>query len=185
MNTARARSANRPKAARFWTAPVLWRFSIWSGDAKAAEDCRTPRRYRGGAPASVVQGPNACGKNERGLSMNRPKAARFWTAPVLWRFSIWSGDAKAAEDCRTPRRYRGGAPASVVQGPNACGKNERGLSMNRPKAARFWTAPVLWRFSIWSGDAKAAEDCRTPERYRGGAAASVVQGPNACGKNER
>ena len=40
--------------------------------------------------------------------------ARFWTAPVLWRFSIWSVGAKAAVDCRSPRRYRGGAPTSAV-----------------------------------------------------------------------
>src|SRR6266545_2882921 len=58
--------------------------------------------------------------------------ARFWTAPVLWRFSISSVGTKAAVDCRSPRRYRDGAPTSAVHGPNACGKNERGLSVSRP-----------------------------------------------------
>jgi len=46
--------------------------------------------------------------------------ASFWTAPVLWRFgrgvrevgrlcdfgSVWVAQTKAAEDCRTPRRWR-------------------------------------------------------------------------------
>src|ERR1035438_10352171 len=36
-------------------------------------------------------------------------SARFWTAPVLWRFEVgrttWPGRGKAAEDCLTPRRF--------------------------------------------------------------------------------
>src|SRR5256885_17246230 len=53
------------------------------------------------------------------LSMNRRKAARFWTAPVLWRFATGRGlddgqnlvfslstvVPKAVEDYRSPRRF--------------------------------------------------------------------------------
>ena len=43
--------------------------------------------------------------------------AAFWTASALWRFSIRSRGAKAAEHCRSPRRFRGSAPTSAVQAP--------------------------------------------------------------------
>src|SRR6266496_2765418 len=155
------------KSARFWTAPVLWRFgracemddgrSLYSGSArsggKAVEDYRSPRRFA----TTVASG----------------KSARFWTAPVPWRFgracemddgrSLYSGSArsggKAVEDYRSPRRFA----TTVASG----------------KSARFWTAPVLWRFgracemddgrSLYSGSArsggKAVEDYRSPRRF--------------------
>jgi len=74
-------------------------------------------------------------KIERGLSMNRrsQKSARFWTAPVLWRFGSTvspggegrhrlggcASGGKAAEDCRSPRRSRAGVRRAGVHGPNA------------------------------------------------------------------
>src|SRR6266704_3725068 len=78
-------------------------------------------------------------KNERGLSVNRP---------VIESYPGWE---RGAEDARTPdasrqpgvselreasgvrpiyRRFPCGAGRPEVHGPNACGKNERGLSMN-------------------------------------------------------
>src|SRR3972149_2068499 len=42
--------------------------------------------------------------------MTLRSAARFWTAPVLWRFGLGSrGGSKAPEDWRTPRRWRADA----------------------------------------------------------------------------
>ena len=55
--------------------------------------------------------------------------AAFWTASALWHFSIRSRGAKAAEDCRSPRRFRGSAPTSAVQAPMLSEKR-RGPSMN-------------------------------------------------------
>src|SRR6266496_4389316 len=119
---------------------------------KAVEDYRSPRRFATAGAAG--------------------KSARFWTAPVLWRFgrgcemddgrSVYSGSArsggKAVEDYRSPRRF-------ATTG--AFGKS-----------ARFWTAPVLWGFgracemdgrSVYSGSArsggKAVEDYRSPRRF--------------------
>src|SRR6266576_2746220 len=123
------------KSARFWTAPVLWRFGRaremkWTTDeawiqpqhasgGKAVEDYRSPRRF-------AITG--AAGSS-----------ARFWTAPVLWRFGRaremkWTTDEawiqpqhareeKAVVGSRSPRR---------LATPGAAGKS-----------ARFWTAPVL------------------------------------------
>ena len=154
------------KSARFWTAPVLWRFDCARAvcdarnlvvtftplEPKAAEDCRSPRRS---APAEHAR-----------------ESVRFWTAPVLWRFhcaravrdardlvvSFTPLEPKAAEDCRSPGRS---APANHAR-----------------KSARFWTAPVLWRFDCARAvldarnlvvtftplEPKAAEDCRSPRR---------------------
>src|SRR5437773_1695637 len=155
------------KSARFWTAPVLWRFgracdmdngrSLYSATAcsggKAVEDYRSPRRFATTGAAG--------------------KSARFWTAPVLWRIgrascrdsgrSLYSATAcsgeKAVEDYRSPRRF-------AITG--AAGKS-----------ARFWTAPVLWGFgracdmddgrrldsaTACSGG-KAVEDYRSPRRF--------------------
>src|SRR6266545_7571402 len=67
----------------------------------------------------LVRGPNARQKWHRGFPRTGQCAARFWTAPVPWRFSIRSGGAKAAEDCRSPRRYGEGAATSEVHNPNA------------------------------------------------------------------
>ncbi len=88
---------------------------------KAVEDYRTPRRF---ARIEAVG-----------------RSARFWTAPVLWRFEVelpkgvaetkrWTHAShwgKAVEDYRSPRRF------ATVEGGG--------------KSARFWSAPVLWRFS--------------------------------------
>ena len=70
------------------------------------------------------------------------KSARSWTAPPIHRgrfdrpremdngrnlvFSLATPQRKAAEDYRTPRRFA--------------------MSGAAGNSARFWTAPVLWRF---------------------------------------
>ena len=65
------------------------------------------------------------------ISMNHRRSARFWTAPVLWRFnraldmgsgpniafSFIAPPVKAAEGCRTPRRCRAGL--APVHAPNS------------------------------------------------------------------
>jgi len=75
--------------------------------------------------------------------MSRRRSARFWSAPVLWRFgeraravsrvcdlsSGWVAQAKAAEDCRTPRCWRAQA-GSWPQGASRLW--ERRLPMNLP-----------------------------------------------------
>ncbi len=47
------------------------------------------------------------------------------------------------------------------------------LPMNSAKPARFWTAPVLWRFLIPSFQ-KAAEDCRSPKGFASSRAVRYV-----------
>ncbi len=52
--------------------------------------------------------------------MNRPKGRQVLDcASPLALFDLDWERTKAAEDCRSPRRYRGGAPTSAVHGPNA------------------------------------------------------------------
>ncbi len=54
------------------------------------------------------------GNSLRMFRLNRPVSARFWSASVLWRFCLPPRaslspssvrNVKAAEDCRTPRRF--------------------------------------------------------------------------------
>src|SRR6266487_2937554 len=138
--------------------PSLDSASARSG-GKAVEDYRSPRRFATTGAAG--------------------KSARFWTAPVLWRSGRacemkWTTDqawiqpqsarsgGKAVEDYRSPRRFATTGAAG--------------------KAARFWTAPVLWRFGRacemkWTTDqawiqpqsarsgGKAVEDYRSPRRF--------------------
>src|SRR5262249_33552666 len=73
-------------------------------DAKAAEDCRTPRRCRAYGSTSAVHGLNARPKLEL-KALHEPSGP-----PPGFGVRQSSGaldgfvDAKAAEDCRTPKR---------------------------------------------------------------------------------
>src|SRR6266496_123262 len=67
-------------------------------------------------------------------------AARFWTAPVLWRFSIWSGRRKSGRglpQSKTLSRRRTHLPDSCSQSLHS---DEKGLSMNR-KVGRAVLSP--------------------------------------------
>ena len=88
---------------------------------KAVEVYRTPRRWRDDSSTGA-------------------DSARFWSAPVLWRFdrAVRNGPAarwfrspvrwpKAVEDYRTPKRWRDDSSTGA-------------------DSARFWSASVLWRF---------------------------------------
>src|ERR1051325_7408537 len=68
MNLPTTKRWERKTSARFWSAPVLWRFPTRS---KAAEDCRpssvaalrrvdSPRRWREDQRSLSVHGPDAC-----------------------------------------------------------------------------------------------------------------------------
>ena len=84
------------------------------------------------APAALLGSGSQGAQNLAwGLSMNHRWSARFWTAPVLWRFgrtramgggqniafSFIAPPGKAAEGCRSPRRCRAGL--APVHGCNA------------------------------------------------------------------
>src|SRR5439155_9083888 len=98
-------------------------------------------------------GSNDCEKSNGGFPRTDWPAARFWTAPVLWRFSILPAAATAAEDCRTPRRYRAGGPpgrcirASSFLRPSTFDiRHSAPPLMSDPSASRVpaWLHPLLW-----------------------------------------
>src|SRR5439155_9408495 len=68
------------------------------------------------------------------------RTARFWSAPVLWRFQLWSAGAKATEDCRSPRRSRASARLPPVQGPNARSEDRRRRANEKVRDARDFPA---------------------------------------------
>src|SRR6266542_1443746 len=121
-------------------------------------------------------------KNERGLSVNRPKGRQVLdcASPLALFDRVWGcKSGSGLPQSKTLSRRRTHLRGSRSQ---CMPKNEKGRC---PWPTRFWTAPVLWRFSIGFGGAKAAVDCRSPRRYRDGAPTSVVHGPNACRKTKR
>ena len=61
-----------------------------------------------------------------GLTINRWSPARFWSAPVFWRFSYRGEPTESARGLAQSKTLPRGPQ---VHGPNACGKNEKGLSM--------------------------------------------------------
>src|SRR6266516_4390521 len=121
-------------AARFWSAPVLWRFG--SGSRRTRRYPSGPRTPQVGKAVEDYRSPRRFARIEAA-----DRAARFWSAPVLWRFEVelpkgvaetkrWTHAShwgKVVEDYRSPRRF------ATVEGGG--------------KSARFWSAPVLWRFS--------------------------------------
>src|SRR5207249_9663706 len=68
-------------------------------------------------------------------------AGRFCTAPVLWRFPIWSAGAKAAEDCHNPRRWRASEPSRQFMVPMHGPKTVEALH-DRPPRLKTSRAPV-------------------------------------------
>src|SRR6266542_2222682 len=101
--------------------------------------------------------------------------AAFWTASALWRFSIRSRGAKAAEDCRSPRRFRGSAPTSAVQAPMLSEKRKeelpmnlktRGLIANELRISGSWSqlTSKFWRCSLSMNRPKCRQvlDCASP-----------------------
>src|SRR6266516_4193444 len=121
-------------AARFWSAPVVWRFG--SGSRRTRRYPSGPRTPQVGKAVEDYRSPRRFARIEAA-----DRAARFWSAPVLWRFEVelpkgvaetkrWTHAShwgKVVEDYRSPRRF------ATVEGGG--------------KSARFWSAPVLWRFS--------------------------------------
>jgi len=89
----------------------------------------------------------------RTLPMNRRRAARFWTAPALWRFGLGRRrESKAPEDWRSPRRSRvqgGSSPriASTFWGFFLRLNRSAGL---RPGAIRPIVPPPGWRPALQS-----------------------------------
>ncbi len=92
-----------------------------AGGEKAVEDYRSPRRF------ATVEGG---GKGPPGFGLRRSSGALAW-ARARGEGTIKPSSppraGKAVEDYRTPRRF---ARIEAAGG-----------------FARFWTAPVLWRFS--------------------------------------
>ena len=71
------------------------------------------RRFPSGAGRPAVHGPNACGENERGLSMNRltPDPSQEWSrrSSASCRFPSWEG-LGVGSGSQCIRKTEGGSP---------------------------------------------------------------------------
>ena len=94
-----------------------------------------------------------------------PEFRRFWSAPVLWRFSVPTRP-KAAQSRRTPKRFATNEPEASrrFMVPMHAKKRKGAPHEPAPGFRRFWSAPVLWRFSV-PARPKAAQSRRTPKRF--------------------
>ncbi len=177
---------NLRRAARSWTAPVLWRFCLSGrGRSKAPEDWRSPRRSRadaGSRPRCAAMRPWTISVGRRALAGERLRGAevrnnrRFAPARSVVGQCIAAGYAgKPAAIQLLTRRALSDSDRSSL--PDEFGETAvrasvptpGTLTMNLRRAARFWTAPVLWRFSLRGrARSKAPEDWRSPRRSRAG-----------------
>src|SRR5205807_574019 len=129
---------------RFWSAPALRRFRYAHWGPKAAQNRRTPRRWRGNEYAKRVQGPNACADARMSaLSMNRGFVAALFRDAATSRFmvpmhvgsNLEAFHEPAPEEASSPRpptlSSRGGegevSGAFQVHGPRACAEADGGF----------------------------------------------------------
>ena len=141
------------------------------------------------------------------LSMNRIPVAQVFN--LLYRRvalgkavdNSGASDADSGLKIRDTAEYNSAPHANAGSWSQCVRESERRLSLNRgsQKPARFWTAPVLWRFGSTvspggegrhrlggcASGGKAAEDCRSPKRCRAGVRRAGVHGPNARSKDHR
>src|SRR6266542_1656057 len=89
----------------------------------------TARRSRIPALRHALTEPRLDARRDRraGCSFREPAKAPpgFGLRQSSGAFRSGLVGAKAAEDCRSPRRYRGGAPTSPIHAPNPCTVTKR------------------------------------------------------------
>jgi len=169
----------------------LWRaFATSGGNENPRSICAPSGRCRACLAASFgLRIERPCGVGA--IALTTRAAARFWTAPVLWRFGTGQRQSKAAEDGRTPRRCR--APSSVGPWlPSRVPPEEKAAEGCRSPRRKRWpedrqVLDCASPLALFKGARRptAAEDGRSPRRCRAQASACWVQGPSAGPKGTR
>src|SRR6266496_6502529 len=149
-------------AARFWTAPVPWRFSIWSGRRKSGRGLphsKTLSRRR--TPPPWFIGPRYAQK-AKVLPKNRRMCRQVLdcASPLALFDLVWSAQKRqrtaAVQDALATAH-----PTSVVHRPTVCAKSEGSSQEPTNVPPCFGLRQSSGAFRSGLVGAKAAEDCRS------------------------
>jgi len=129
---------------RSWTAPVPWRFGGLRKIPALIPSPSVPLCLSGERPShSDPAAP--CLRGAFHLRSDAGPSARFWTAPVPWRFGAQPQIPGLTPSPSVPLCLSGERPsASDPAAPYLPGAFH--LRSDASPSARSWTAPVPWRF---------------------------------------
>src|SRR6266545_3303146 len=128
-------STKRPRgSARFWSAPLLRRFSVARLISERLPASRHHLAFRKRDKSPALQDASASAKRHRG-------SARFWSAAPLRRFSVARSISELLPASRHHLAFRKRDKSPALQDASASTKRPRG-------SARFWSAAPLRRFSV-------------------------------------